>query len=105
MAKGPQGNHPTAIKQVCNLIPPHMIPKLAKKHGIVSRGISPWSHVVAMMFGQLTHALGLNDICDALRHHAGFLRSIRGARPPSRNAFPMRTRFARQPWRRTCFGA
>ena len=85
MAKGPQGKHPTIIKQVCELIPPHLTAKLAREHGVKSRKITPWSHVVAMVFGQLIHALGLNDICDALRHHIGFLKSIRGAKPPSRN--------------------
>lgn len=38
-----------------------------------------------MLYGQLTHAIGLNDICDGLRHHVGWLSRIRGASPPSRN--------------------
>jgi hypothetical protein len=38
-----------------------------------------------MLFAQLTHALGLNDVCDALRLHAGPLSAIRGATAPSRN--------------------
>jgi hypothetical protein len=33
----------------------------------------------------LTHAIGLNDVCDALRVHSGPLSAIRGATPPSRN--------------------
>jgi hypothetical protein len=45
------------------------------------------SHVVAMLYAQLTHAIGLNDVCDGLRHHAGWLARIRGASPPSRNGF------------------
>lgn len=40
-----------------------------------------------MLYGQLTHAIGLNDVCDALRHHGGWLARIRGATPPSRNGF------------------
>ncbi len=40
---------------------------------------------MAMFFAQLTHALGLNDVCDALRLHSGPLSLIRGAAPPSRN--------------------
>jgi hypothetical protein len=39
------------------------------------------------MFGQLTHAIGLNDICDTLRNHSGVLSTIREAVPPSRNGF------------------
>lgn len=85
MAKSPRGKKPTIVKQVCELIPPYLTDKLARKHGVASRSITPWSHVVAMLFGQLTRALGLNDVCDALRHHTGLLRGIRGARPPSRN--------------------
>lgn len=40
-----------------------------------------------MLYAQLTHAIGLNDVCDGLRHHAGWLARIRGATPPSRNGF------------------
>lgn len=40
-----------------------------------------------MLYGQLTHAIGLNDMCDGLRHHCGWLARIRGATPPSRNGF------------------
>jgi len=38
-----------------------------------------------MLFAQLTHAIGLNDVCDALRLHSGPLSALRGATPPSRN--------------------
>jgi hypothetical protein len=31
------------------------------------------------VFAQLTHANGLNDVCDALRIHARWLGSLRGA--------------------------
>jgi hypothetical protein len=40
---------------------------------------------VSMLFAQLTHAIGLNDVCDALRLHSGLLSALRGATPPSRN--------------------
>lgn len=75
------------FKQVCNLIPPHLVNKLAKEHGIVekSRTYLPWSHTVALIYAHLTHALGLNDVCDALRMNRGALATIRGATPPSRN--------------------
>jgi hypothetical protein len=33
----------------------------------MARSFSAWSHVVSMLFAQLTHAIGLNDVCDALR--------------------------------------
>ena len=33
----------------------------------VARLSRPWSHVVSLLYAQLTHSLGLNDVCDALR--------------------------------------
>jgi len=40
---------------------------------------------VALLYAQLTHCIGLNDVCDALGLYSGPLSSIRGATPPSRN--------------------
>jgi hypothetical protein len=75
------------FKQVCNLIPPHLVNKLAREYGVEekSRTFTPWSHVTALVYAQLTHAIGLNDVCDALRMNRGALATIRGATPPSRN--------------------
>jgi len=77
----------TIFKQVCNLIPPHLVNELAKEYGVdeQSRTFTPWSHVTALIYAQLTHAIGLNDVCDALRMNRGALTTIRGAMPPSRN--------------------
>jgi len=77
----------TLLRQVIGNIPSYIVSKLARKHGIIKRcrSFSPWSHIVSMVFGQLTHALSLNDICDTLRHHAGVLSTLRNATPPSRN--------------------
>ena len=61
------GSKRAIFRQVCELIPPHLVPKVARKHGIASRGITPWSHIVSMLFAQFTHAIGLNDVVDALR--------------------------------------
>lgn len=78
----------TLLRQLCNLIPNHLVATLAREHGAdaKSRTFTPWSHVVSLLFAQLTHALGLNDVCDALRLHSGPLSAIRGATPPSKNA-------------------
>jgi hypothetical protein len=38
-----------------------------------------------MLYAQLTHCIGLNDVCDGLRLHRGQLITIRGATTPSRN--------------------
>jgi hypothetical protein len=73
------------FRQVCELIPPHMVSKVARKHNVRSRAITPWSHTVSMLYSQFTHAIGLNDVCDALRANRAAMASIRGAEPPSRN--------------------
>ena len=79
------GSKRAIFRQICELIPPHLVQKVARKHGIKSRGITPWSHTVSMLFAQFTHAIGLNDVVDALRANRATLASIRGAEPPSRN--------------------
>jgi hypothetical protein len=75
------------FRQLCNLIPNHLVPQLARDTGAEakSRSFKPWSHVVSLLFAQFTHAVGLNDVCDSLRLHSGPLSAIRGATPPSRN--------------------
>jgi hypothetical protein len=73
------------FRQVCELIPSHLISKLARIHGIQSRAITPWSHVVSLLYAQFTHAIGLNDVSDGLQVNRSVLASIRGAVPPSRN--------------------
>jgi hypothetical protein len=75
------------LRQICNWIPAHLVAKLARETGVEdqSRTFSPWSHVVSLLFAQLTHSIGLNDVCDGLRLSCGMLSAIRGATPPSRN--------------------
>jgi hypothetical protein len=77
----------TTFHQLCKLIPVGMVRNLAKQHKVdeKSRTFSPWSHVVALLFAQLTHGIGLNDVCDTLRHHAAKLFAIGQATVPSRN--------------------
>ena len=77
----------SVLRQLCNLIPNHLVPKLARETGVdqKARTFSPWSHVVSLLFSQLSHAIGLNDVCDALKLSSGPLSAIRGATPPSRN--------------------
>ena len=77
----------SVLRQICNLIPNHLVPTLARATGVQtkSRTYSPHSHVVTMLFSQLTHAVSLNDVCDSLQLHSGPLSAVRGATPPSRN--------------------
>ena len=75
------------FRQICNLIPGHLVPKLARETGVQdkARTFTPWSHVVSFIYAQLSHSVGLNDLCDSLQLHSGQLASVRGATPPSRN--------------------
>lgn len=76
------------LRQICNLIPPFLVSKVARQHGVdkKARRFTPWSHVVSMLYAQLTHAIGLNDVCDALKLFSGPLSAIRNAVGPSPNA-------------------
>ena len=78
----------TGLRQICNLIPPHLVSKLARQEASEpdARTFSHWSHVVALIFSKLTHSFGLNDTCDALKLNSGPLSAVRGATAPSRNA-------------------
>jgi hypothetical protein len=83
----PTKHSSVVLNQLCKLIPVGMVGSLAKEYGVdkKSRTFSPWSHVVCLLYCQLTHCIGLNDLCDALRHHSAKLFAVRGATPPSRN--------------------
>jgi hypothetical protein len=86
--KPARGNF-AVFKSICNLIPAHLVPKLARETGVEekARTFSPWSHVVSLIYAQTSHALSLNDVCDSLHLHSGPLSTIRGAVPPNRNTF------------------
>jgi len=83
----PAGSKCILLRQIYNLIPEFMVSKIARETHVddMWRTFSPWSHVVTLGYSQLTHSIGLNDVCDSLQLHSGPLSSIRGATPPSRN--------------------
>ena len=90
--KKPKATAPTphqycVLRQICNYIPVFLVARLARATGVdqKARTFSPWSHMVALLYAQLTHAIGLNDVCDALRLHSGPLSALRGATAPTRN--------------------
>lgn len=91
MKRKPRQSQPksrlSVLRQVCELIPAHLVNKIARKHGVdkKARQFTPWSHVVSMLFAQISAAISLNDVCDNLRNHRGLLATIRGAIFPSRN--------------------
>lgn len=79
----------STLQQVCQHIPGHLVAKLAREHGVdgQARTFTPWSHIVALLYAQLAHAIGLNNVCDGMRLHRAKLSAIRGATPPARNTF------------------
>jgi hypothetical protein len=83
----PAASKMNLLRQIGNFIPDFLVPKLARATGaqVKARTFSPWSHLLALMYAQLTHSIGLNDVCDALGLHSGPLSSLRGATPPNRN--------------------
>jgi hypothetical protein len=85
--KNQRHHHFSAFRQLCNLIPTFLVSKLAAETGVekMCRKFSAWSHVVAMLYAQMTHAIGLNDLCDSLELRSGPLSAIRGATAPKRN--------------------
>ena len=88
MARKPTRTSLSVLAQLCNLIPACLVAKTARAFGVdkKARTFSPWSHLVALLYAQFTHALSLNDVCDALKNHAPKLLRIRDAVAPSKNA-------------------
>jgi len=89
MTRKPTRTNLSILGQLCNLIPPFLVGTVARRYGVdrQARSFSPWSHLVALLYAQLSHALSLNDVCDALRNHTANLFRIRRAVAPSKNAF------------------
>lgn len=75
------------LRQICNFIPEFLVTRIARETSVdtKARTFTPWSHVVALLYAQLAHCIGLNDVCDALGLHSGPLSSIRGATPIGAN--------------------
>ena len=56
------------LKQILNPIPRGMINRLALETGVDAKAstFSVLSHLSAMLFAQLSHAMGLNDVCGSV---------------------------------------
>ena len=85
--KLPTASNFTIARQLFNYIPPHLVPRLARETGNDERArtFDEWSHIVSLGYAQMTHSIGLNDVCDALQLNSGPLSAIRGATAPTRN--------------------
>ena len=64
--KTPTRANVIVLKQILNFIPRGMINRLALETGVEAKAriFSVLSHLSAMLFAQLSHAIGLNDVCD-----------------------------------------
>ena len=85
--KQPAKRDAIVLSGICKLIPEHLVSKLARQYAIdqQARTFSPWSHVVSLLYAQLTHAVGLNDVCDGLAHHATNLPPFTAQRLPPKS--------------------
>ncbi len=66
------------LKQLLNFIPRNVLKQTARKTGVdtKARTFSVLSHLAAMLFAQLSHAISLNDGCDWLRLKAAALSRL-----------------------------
>lgn len=85
--KTPTRSNVVVVKQLLNLIPRGLVNRHARETGVdtKARTFSVSSHLAAMLFAQLSHAVGLNDVCDWLRLKAPVLARF-GVTVPTRNA-------------------
>jgi len=84
--KTPTRANVTVLKQMLNLIPRGLINRHALETGVEAkaRAFSVLSHLSSMLFAQLSHAMGLNDVCDWMRLKSSVLARF-GVTPPSKN--------------------
>ena len=81
----PQKHTMSVLAQLASYLPKEFIQERARHDKIQSRAFDVYSQVLAMLYAHLAHALSLNDVCDSLHNHAGTLRQLGNAVPPSRN--------------------
>ena len=86
MPQKPAHSNVIVLKQLLNFIPRSLLNQTARQTGVdaKARTFSVLSHVAAMFFAQLSHAISLNDVCDWLRLKAAALSRLQ-ILPPSRN--------------------
>ena len=93
----PSASKFTLLRQLCNRIPGHLVPKLPRETGVdkACRTFSAGIHVVAMLSEQLNHSISLNDVRAALRLHSGHARRLVERRRRAATGFLMPARHAR----------
>ena len=85
-AAQPTRHHLNVLGQLLKYIPRSIVYATAARYGVdaKARTFSVFSHMAAMVFVQLAHALSLNDVCDWLRLKVRAIAGL-GMTPPSRN--------------------
>ena len=77
----------TTLRQIVQWIPEGLVDRLAREAGTDIRKFTSFSHVLALLYGHLSGASSLNEICDALRLHEPEVTRIRGVGAPKRSTF------------------
>jgi hypothetical protein len=74
------------LKQLLKHIPRSLISEVARETGVGAQACEfcVFSHLCSMLFAQLTHAIGLDDVCDWLRLKKSARPGVGGV-PPSCN--------------------
>ena len=75
------------LKQLVRLIPTCLVNEAAKECAVISRSFTPWSHIFALLFQQITRCDSLNGVCDTAKVYASEWTRMRGAEIPHRNTF------------------
>ena len=77
----------TIWKQIASLIPDQIVIESAKEAKVLSRSFTPWSHLLALIFQQITKTESLNGVCDTAKAFGKEWTRMRGAQIPHRNTF------------------
>ena len=83
-AVGPKTQY-AILRQVVTLIPPEIVHDIDRDVRHRYKGFSVWSHVVALIYQQLTRTGSLNGVCDAAKVHESEWGQLRDATVPHRN--------------------
>lgn len=76
------------LSQLLRLVDRNLVNKLITKHQVDkhSKGIGSWSHLVAMIFLQLSGCNSLRDVCNGLRSITGNINHMGATKAPSRSS-------------------
>lgn len=75
----------SVLKQIVSFVPPEIIHEIERNVKQRYKKFSVWSHIVALIYQQLTKTESLNGLCDAARVHGSEWGELRGASVPHRN--------------------